>query len=76
MEKLKKDSLSLIETVALSAAVMAPSVSMALNVSLITGLAGYSVTPTFDFESAIPCHAWHLIFSRSLQPSFDCPMTP
>jgi amino acid transporter len=47
VEKLKKDSLSLVETVALSAAVMAPSVSMALNVSLITGLAGYSVTIIF-----------------------------
>ncbi|GMA62027.1 APC family permease [Alicyclobacillus fastidiosus] len=47
MGNLKKDSLSLVETVALSAAVMAPSVSMALNVSLITGLAGYSVTIIF-----------------------------
>ncbi|MFB5192831.1 APC family permease [Alicyclobacillus fastidiosus] len=47
MRNLKKDSLSLVETVALSAAVMAPSVSMALNVSLITGLAGYSVTIIF-----------------------------
>ncbi|KHD84463.1 APC family permease [Heyndrickxia ginsengihumi] len=47
MGNLKKDSLSLVETIALSAAVMGPSVSMALNVSLITGLVNYSVTLTF-----------------------------
>lgn len=47
MENLKKDSVNLVETIALSAAVMAPSASMALNVSLITGLVGYSVTIIF-----------------------------
>jgi amino acid transporter len=53
LENLKKDSLNLVETIALSAAVMAPSASMALNVSLITGLVGYSVTVVFLLAVAI-----------------------
>jgi amino acid transporter len=53
MGNLKKDSLSLVETIALSAAVMGPSVSMALNVSLITGLVNYSVTLIFLISVAI-----------------------
>ncbi|MBX5437457.1 MAG: APC family permease [Alicyclobacillaceae bacterium] len=53
MAHLKRDSLNLVETIALSAAVMAPSASMALNVSLVSALVGVSVTVVFLIAMAI-----------------------
>jgi amino acid transporter len=40
--KLKKDNLNMIETVALSVAIIAPTAAMALNISLMASTAGYS----------------------------------
>ncbi|SMC23269.1 amino acid/polyamine/organocation transporter, APC superfamily (TC 2.A.3) [Clostridium acidisoli DSM 12555] len=42
MEKLKKDNLNMIETIALSVAIIAPTAAMALNISLMAQTAGYS----------------------------------
>ncbi len=50
---LRHDSVNFVETVALSAAVMAPSASMALNVSLIGGLVGASVCLPFLLAAII-----------------------
>ncbi|WP_206886222.1 APC family permease [Alicyclobacillus mali (ex Roth et al. 2021)] len=50
---LRHDSVNFVETVALSAAVMAPSASMALNVSLIGGLVGTSVCLPFLLATVI-----------------------
>lgn len=45
--KLKKNYLSVVEIVALSVAIMAPTASMSLNVSLVAGIASYSVAFVF-----------------------------
>ncbi|WP_010239121.1 APC family permease [Clostridium arbusti] len=45
--KLKKNHLSMLETIAMSVAIMAPTASMALNVSLMAGVSSYSVTLVF-----------------------------
>ena len=47
--KLKKESLNIVETIALSAAIMAPSANTSITVPLVIGIAGYSVGITFIF---------------------------
>jgi amino acid transporter len=47
--KLKKGSLNIVETIALSAAIMAPSASMALTMPLIIGISNYSIGIIFVF---------------------------
>ena len=45
--KLKKNHLSYIETIAMSVAIMAPTAAMALNVSLMASVSGYSISLVF-----------------------------
>lgn len=47
VNKLKRDNLNMIETIAVAAAIMAPSASMSLNVALITSASGFSVSLIF-----------------------------
>jgi amino acid transporter len=49
INKLKNSSLSIVETIALSAAIMAPSANTAITVPLVAGISGYSVGLTFIF---------------------------
>jgi len=45
--RLKKNHLSYIETIAMSVAIMAPTAAMALNVSLMASVSGYSISLVF-----------------------------
>jgi Amino acid transporters len=47
--KLRKGSLNIIETIALSAAIMAPSANTSITVPLVIGISGFSVGITFIF---------------------------
>jgi len=53
MEKLKKDNLSIIETVALSVAIIAPTASMSLNISLMAKTDGFSSPLVFLISTII-----------------------
>lgn len=53
MEKLKKDNLSIIETVALSVAIIAPTASMSLNISLMAKTAEFSSPLVFLISTII-----------------------
>lgn len=51
--KLKKDNLNIIETVALSVAIIAPTAAMALNVSLMAGTGGISEPLIFLISTVV-----------------------
>lgn len=44
---LKKDHLNILETMAMSVAIMAPTAAMALNVALMAGISGFSISLVF-----------------------------
>lgn len=50
--ELKKNSLNILETIALSAAIMAPSANAAISVPLVVGISGASVGISFIFAIA------------------------